>query len=151
MEREIAHLKQIRKNILHALEGLTPEQWNKIPEGFNNNIAWNVAHTVVTQQLLQYGLTGLPMITDAETIAAFRKGTSPSFDVTEEQMDRYKKWLEESPVILEVDYKAGKFSSFKEYPTSFGLTLREIGDAVSFNNIHEGLHYGYILALKHAI
>jgi len=30
------------------------EQLNKIPEGFNNNLIWNIAHCVVTQQLLCY-------------------------------------------------------------------------------------------------
>jgi hypothetical protein len=35
----------------------TLEQLNKIPEGYNNNLIWNIAHVVVVQQMLVYKLS----------------------------------------------------------------------------------------------
>jgi len=35
------------------------EELNKVPKGFRNNIIWNIAHCIVTQQLLIYKLSGL--------------------------------------------------------------------------------------------
>jgi hypothetical protein len=37
-----------RKVLLQFLENYTLVQLNKIPEGFNNNLIWNIAHIVVT-------------------------------------------------------------------------------------------------------
>ena len=51
------------RNILNTFfEKCSLEELNKIPEGFNNNVIWNIAHVVVTQQLLVYDMSGLPML-----------------------------------------------------------------------------------------
>jgi hypothetical protein len=39
----------------YFLETIGIEHLNKIPDGFNNNIFWNIKHTAVTQQALVYG------------------------------------------------------------------------------------------------
>ncbi|MCB0460976.1 MAG: DinB family protein, partial [Flavobacteriaceae bacterium] len=57
MEKQVEILKANRKGILSLIEGLSIMQLNKIPQGFKNNIAWNVAHLLVTQQLLCYKLS----------------------------------------------------------------------------------------------
>ena len=51
------------------IENHTLEELNKVPTGFSNNIIWNIAHTIVTQQLLIYQLSALPMMVsdDMET------------------------------------------------------------------------------------
>ena len=52
--------KAIRARLLRFLDWKpTPEQLALIPEGFHNNILWNIAHCVVTQQLLCYKLAGV--------------------------------------------------------------------------------------------
>jgi len=35
-------LRQTRKNILSVIEAYDKEQLNYIPEGFNNNLIWNL-------------------------------------------------------------------------------------------------------------
>ena len=49
------------------------------------------------------------------------------------------------------DFDADLFSDYTPYTTSFGLDLKNIQDAIIFNNMHETLHYGYIMAQKRAI
>ena len=55
------------------LENLDLEQLNKVPEGYNNNIFWNIAHTVVTQQILVYKLSGLPMLLEEDFVDKYKK------------------------------------------------------------------------------
>ncbi len=49
------------------------------------------------------------------------------------------------------DYDSDFFSDYTPYTTSFGMDLKSIQDAIIFNNMHESLHYGYIMAQKRAI
>ena len=51
-------LAKTRAIILYYIKELSLDQLHIIPDGFNNNIAWNIAHLVVTQQLLHYKLSG---------------------------------------------------------------------------------------------
>ncbi|MCB9202963.1 MAG: DinB family protein [Flavobacteriales bacterium] len=148
MENDLKLFIQTRKNIANTIEELSAEQLNKIPNGFSNSIIWNVAHVVVTQQLLNYFLSGNKMYIPQEIVEAFRKGTKHEADVDKNTIERIKEYLEETPILLKNDYQKGIFSDFKEYPTSYGFTLYNIEDAIKFNNTHEGLHLGYIMAMK---
>lgn len=141
-------LRKSRELVLKELEGLTLEQLHTIPEGFKNNIVWNVAHLVVTQQLLQYKLSGLNPLCPDDLIDAHKKGTSPTKTFTEEEFNEVKELLMGLPDTLEEDFEAGIFENYNEYPTSTGFVLTSIETAIAFNNFHEGIHYGIIRAIK---
>ena len=141
-------LRKSRELVLKELEDLTLEQIHKIPEGFKNNIAWNVAHLVVTQQLLHYKLSGLNPLCPDDLIEAHRKGTAPTKIFTEEEFEEVKDLLIALPDTLEEDFEAGIFENYQEYPTSTGFVLSSIENAIPFNNFHEGIHYGIIRAIK---
>ncbi len=66
-----------RNVLLKFLEGHTLEQLNKVPEGFSNNLIWNIGHIVVVQQMLVYRLSGLPMMISDAMVAKYMKGTKP--------------------------------------------------------------------------
>lgn len=46
------------------------------------------------------------------------------------------------------DYQKQIFDNYTHYSTSFRIDLDNIHDAMVMNNIHESMHYGYILALR---
>ena len=48
-------------------------------------------------------------------------------------------------------YEKGVFNSFQPYTTSTNSTLKSFEEAMEFNNFHEGIHLGYILALKKSL
>ena len=148
MKEQFDVLRKSRELVIKELEGLTLDQIHKIPEGFKNNIAWNVAHLVVTQQLLHYALSGLNPLCPDELIADYRKGTSTNKIFTEEEFEEVKELLIGLPNTLEEDFNAGIFQTYKEYPTSTGFVLSSIENAIPFNNFHEGIHYGIIRAIK---
>jgi hypothetical protein len=141
-------LRKSRELVLKELEGLTLDQIHTIPEGFKNNIAWNVAHLVVTQQVLQYKFSGLNCLCPDDLIDTHKKGTFPTKTFTEEEFDEVKELLIGLPDTLEEDFNAGIFETYNEYPTSTGFVLTSIETAIAFNNFHEGIHYGIIRSIK---
>jgi len=151
MKTQISVLKKSREITLKAIQGLTLEQLHKIPSGFKNNIAWNVAHLVVTQQLLHYNLSGLSCLVPEDLITRYRKGTFPDKEFTEEEFEEIKELLIGLPDTLEEDYNAGVFKEYNEYMSSTGYVMDSIESAISFNNFHEGMHLGIIMSLKKMI
>jgi len=141
-------LRKYRELILKELEGLTLEQLHVIPDGFNNNIAWNVAHLVVTQQLLNYKMAGLNCLCPDDLIENFKKGTKPTLTFTEEEFEEVKDLFTGLPDTFQEDYQAKIFENYQAYKTSAGIQLNSIEDAIAFNNFHEGLHYATIKCIK---
>ena len=141
-------LRQSRKLILKIIDGYSIEQLNLIPKGFKNNIAWNVAHLLVTQQLLCYNLSGLPMYVSEEMVALFKKGTTPEKAITSIEFEKIKEQFISIIDQFEKDYKEGVFKDFNEYTTSVNVTLKDIDSAIAFNDYHEGIHLGIILSLR---
>ncbi len=149
------HLLEITRTNRRLLEKIlnahSLEQLNTVPEGFQNNLIWNIAHVIVTQQLLAYKLSGLPMMVSDEMVAKFKKGTKTEGAVSQEEVDQVRSLLFTTLDQTEKDIEAGVFKNFQEYPTSTGFVLKSIEDAMNFNNFHEGIHFGYVLALKKAL
>ncbi len=140
-----------RNIFLQLLETLTLEELNKQPKGFNNTIYWNIKHVVITQQLLTYSLSGLPVLISETEIESFRKGTKSQGDATREDLELLKFQLFSTLEKTKEDYQKGLFKSYTEYTVSTKSTLTNINEALEFNNFHEGIHLGYILALKKVI
>lgn len=147
MQKQFDILKKSRLLILKIIENSSIDQLNKIPEGFKNNIIWNIAHLVVTQQLLCYKFSGLDCLVSEEMISKFKKGTVPSYTVNSEEFEIIKAQFIELPKQLEEDYKKGIFKTYSEYTTSVNIELNNIHDAIEFNSYHEGIHLGVILQL----
>lgn len=133
------------------LETFSLEELNKVPKAFNNNIIWNIAHTIVTQQLLVYNLSGLPMLLTSEMVEKYRKGTKPEQDVTWAEVDLIKGLLFSTIEKTKEDYNNNVFETYNEYTVTTKSTLTNVDEAIDFNNFHEGIHLGYILALKRAL
>ncbi len=142
---------QNRKTLYNVLVKTPKEQLLKIPKGYRNNIWWNIAHIVVTQQLLVYRLSNLPVRTDEDLIDKFKKGTAPDGIATDEEMDRIKAFLVSTVEWMQEDYENGVFKDFSEYTTSAKVTLKNVEDAMAFNLFHEGLHLGVIISLQKAL
>ena len=133
------------------LEKFSLEQLNSVPKGYRNSIYWNIMHVVVTQQLLVYGLSNVQMLLDSEYIKAFRKGTKTEQDASQDDIEYLKSLLISTIEKTQSDYAAGIFTTFTSYTVSTKSTLTNVEEAIEFNNFHEGIHLGYILAMKNTI
>ncbi len=142
---------QNRKILYKVLTDTPKETLLKIPKGFRNNIWWNIAHVIVTQQLLVYKFSGLQVRIPEELVGKFKKGTVPDGTATDEEIKMIEGFLFSTVEWTEEDYDAGLFKNYNEYTTSANVTLRNVDDALAFNVFHEGLHLGAILALQKAV
>lgn len=147
MEKLFNITLQNRKTLYRILKDISREQLLNIPDGFRNNIWWNIAHVVVTQQILVYKLSGLPMRISEALVDKFRKGTVPDGKATEEEIEIITSFLFSTIEWTQEDYANGLFKTYNEYTTSVKVTLCSVEDAIAFNVYHEGLHLGSILAL----
>lgn len=151
MNQHFDHHLIIRENILKACADLSLAQINTIPEGFNNSIGWNLAHVVVTQQLLLYRMSYNDLVVSDDLVAGFRKGTKPDGALSEEQLGQIKDIMLTTSYQARTDHERGLFQRYKVYETSFGVKLEGIADAIVFNNIHEGMHLGTIKAMANLV
>ncbi|MEM0961810.1 MAG: DinB family protein [Bacteroidota bacterium] len=148
---DFAVLRQTRRSLVAVVDALTPAERVTVPDGFNNHILWNAGHLAVTEQLLVYGLSDLPIGVPDEMVAGFRKGTSPRDWERAWAWDEIRQALLARPDQTEADWHAGRFTSFREYRTTPGVVLRSVEDALRFNLYHEGIHLGSILALRRLV
>ncbi|MXO34979.1 MULTISPECIES: DinB family protein [Apibacter] len=148
MKKQFEIFKIYRKSLVQEIDDLSLEQLQKIPEGFKNNIFWNVAHTLVSQQILHYKMSGLnPLITN-DWIENYQNGTFPRFVITEDEIDYLKSKLIITAEQLEEDFNEKKFESYTEFETKMGIVISSVEDAINFNNTHEALHYGIVSSMK---
>ena len=141
-----------RKAFKKIIESYALEDLNKIPKGFNNNIIWNIGHIVVTQQLLVYKLSGLPMLVNDALVEKYKKGSKPESNLTQEEVNELKDLLFTTIDKTKADYAKNVFKDFTPYTvTTTGNILSTIDEAFNFVLFHEGLHLGYVLALLRAI
>ena len=129
----------------------TLEELNKVPEGFSNNIIWNIAHVIVTQQLLVYRNSDLPMFVSDNMVEKYKKGTKAEVKVSRAEIEEIRSLLFSSLEKLVEDYNNGLFKNYNEYTVSTKSILTNVEEALEFNNFHEGIHLGYILALKKSL
>jgi len=148
MQKTFDITRTSRKVLLQFLENHTLEQLNKIPEGFNNNLIWNIAHIVVVQQMLVYKLSGLPMLVSDEMVDKYKRGTKPEQDVTQAEVDEIKSLLFETIDRTEADYAAKIFKNYQGFTTMSGFTLENAEDALGFNYYHEAVHTGIMMGIR---
>ncbi|MFD0748732.1 DinB family protein [Mucilaginibacter calamicampi] len=151
MEFLLEIAKHTRLNFIKLMDGLTIEQLNVIPQGYNNNIAWNFAHIVASQQTLCYVKGNAPTRIPLEMITKYQKGTSPEGFITEEELNYYKDKAFTLLDDMKADVNAGIFGKYDEITTSFGVTLSSVNDGLTYFVTHDNLHYGYALSLRRAV
>ncbi|MBS1502002.1 MAG: DinB family protein [Bacteroidetes bacterium] len=148
MNPQIDTLKKIRAFLLEGIKDLTTEQLNKIPEGFNNNIIWNLGHLVAAQQGMCYKRANLaPHISD-EFWEKFRTGSKPNSYIGAEEIAKIKNLFLHTMDELDGDYNKGIFGNYTAWSTRYGVEIASIEDALKFLPFHEGLHTGVISTMR---
>lgn len=151
MDKVFNILETTRNNMIKLASKFTLEQLNRIPQGYKNNMMWNLGHVLVTHQLLCYKNAGVEPLLTNELIEEFRKGSAPSRAYTKEDLDFITTQLLTLVSKTKEDFDQKIFTGYNTYQTSYGVELTSFEDALVFNNTHEGLHFGYMMAMSKLI
>lgn len=151
MSKEIENIKHIREFVLKLTNELTTEQLNEIPEGFSNNIIWNIAHLISAQQGVCYMRSGLPIVTEEKYFSLYKPGTKPEEFIDATEVAYIKGLLFTTLDQFQSDYERNAFSNYTPWTTRYGVEIANIDDIINFLGFHEGLHMGYIMALKRCL
>lgn len=136
-----------RVSLLNILESKSYEKLVDIPENFKNSIFWNIAHLLVTQQLLCYKLSGLEIKIDQDLVSKYGKGATAIAEVEPSDIEYVKDNLVSAMAQTKEDFINGLFENFTPYMTSTGIELKSVEDAISFSTFHDGIHLGIVLSL----
>lgn len=145
---QIDQIKNTRIFILDLVKDLSIEQLNKIPDGFNNNIIWNIAHLTAAQQNLCYTRSGLLPTVKDKYLFPFLSGTKPDTIINELEIKNIYSIFLSSIDQFKIDYANQLFLKFDQWDKRYGMKLKTIEDAINFIPFHEGMHIGYTMALK---
>ncbi len=137
-----------RKLYLSFFENYSLDQLNQIPEGFNNNLIWNIGHIIVAQQSLIYMGSNLPMHISGDLLNLYKPGTKPLRPTSQTEVDELQQLLMTLVDKTRADFQNNLFKEYNERSTVTGFHLSTIQDALEFNNYHEALHMGYMMSIK---
>ena len=137
-----------RMVLLNFLENHSLEQLNAIPEGFSNNLIWNIGHSIVVQQMLVYKLSDLPMMISDEMADKYKRGTKPEHSVSQKEVDEMKGLLFSTLEKTKKDFSEKLFQNYNEFTSLSGFTMKSATDAIEFNNYHEALHLGIMMQIR---
>lgn len=140
-----------RLHLFKLVEHLSIEQLNLVPPGFNNNIVWNLAHMVAAQQGVCYLRAGLPTVIDTALYEAHKPGTKPEKFIDAAELQLIQQLAFTTLEQLENDYNSKIFENYTPWTTRYGVELRNIDEAMAFLPFHDGLHTGYIMALRRVV
>ena len=151
MKKELEIFRKTRTFLLSIINDLTTEQLNLIPTGFNNNVVWNLGHLVAAQQGVCYVRGGLPMVVEEKYFLAYKPESKPAGYINDAEIEVLKAQLLSTIDKLEEDLAANVFAANPSWTNRYGVEHATIADSIRFLLFHDGLHLGYIMALKRVV
>jgi len=143
----------VRARTFHICRNISDEESERIPEGFSNNIKWNIGHIVVTQDFLINRLVlQRESLIPKEMTKLFKMGSSP------------KEWNQKAPTLEELfgllksnaeqlkELLTDKLDHPLENHMTIGsYSMKTVDELFSFTLFHEGIHQGVIQGLKYTV
>jgi len=112
MKAQIETIRKTRSFLLGQIKDLGTELLNQVPEGFNNNIIWNLGHMIAAQQGMCYKRAGLPTMVGEDFWEKFRTGSKPQGALNDEEITAIKALLLTTLDKLDADYNNNIFGNY---------------------------------------
>ncbi|RZJ23647.1 MAG: DinB family protein [Acinetobacter sp.] len=150
MEEIFKFILDSRNAFVKLLDGVSIEELNHIPEGYNNNMIWNFGHIVVSTQALCYLRTRLSQNPQSiKYYQQYKSGTYPESKVLENEFSELKEIALQSIIDIKRDYDAGIFGSMPPFTTeTYSSEIQNINELLITTAGHDNLHFGYAWAIK---
>ncbi|MVO98350.1 DinB family protein [Paenibacillus lutrae] len=140
----------VRHLTIQAVEGISENTLVVIPEGFNNNVIWNLGHIYLVQEKFAFYFSGDPLQLPENFDRLFAKGTKPA-DWNEEapKLEVLLELLADQPKRIQQTLQSRLGEPIqKPFTLGSGLTFETIGELLNFSLNHEGMHFNTIQLLK---
>lgn len=144
-------IKGFRQFLLQQIDALEADQLNAIPDGFSNNIIWNLGHSIAAQQNMCYLKSGLPAVVGEEFLSVYMSGTRPEKPVNATEITFIKGLYISTIDQWQSDFGKGLFVNYSPSPAIarvYGFEVNNVDQAADYLLYHDGLHAGQILLLK---
>lgn len=142
----------VRSRLVMAMDGVTEEMADRIPDGYRNSIRWQLGHVYVICERFAFQYIGLPLHLPSGFKELYENGTSPLdapsslslpslqelTGLLSDQLERIRAQLKDR-MQENVD---------PPYTTSGGMTMATPEQFLSFNLFHEGMHLSVIKLYK---
>src|SRR5580692_4998794 len=133
MIRQIEAIRKGRSFLLERLKDLSNEQFNQIPEGFKNNIIWNLGHMVAVQQGICYKRAGLGFPLGNDFWESYGSGTKPEGIVAAEGVEFIRQLLLGTLDQTAADYNRSIFTNYTAWTARNGMEIANIDTAINFS------------------
>ncbi|MNO44860.1 DinB superfamily protein [compost metagenome] len=142
-------IESVRSITIRAVEGLSEETLDIIPEGFNNNIRWNLGHIYLVQEKFAfYSARELRLLPESFE-RLFAKGTKPAeWSEKPPTLEVLIEMLAEQPKRIQEAMYNRLSEQVTPLTTGSGVTLKTIGEFINFTLYHEGMHFNTIKLLN---
>ncbi|WP_028549758.1 DinB family protein [Paenibacillus sp. UNC451MF] len=142
-------IARTRDKLLKQAEQCPADQRNVVPDGFNNNILWQMGHVLTVTDGLVFGISGHPSECPASYRSFFGNGTKPA------------DWSEEPPawetIMEQLKDQPNRIQAVLSRKLSSGLTkenfmkAESIDELLQFHIMHESMHSGMVSGLLKAL
>ncbi|UKK99399.1 DinB family protein [Brevibacillus brevis] len=137
-------LEDYRQETLKAIDGLTNEDANIIPDGFSNNILWNLGHIYLDQYLCAH-LTKETIPLPPGFKEWFNFGTKPAdWKTPPPNLETLVSLLQEQPQKIQAAYKDRLDEEFPA--TESGM--HTIAQVLVRTIFHEGMHLASLNTIR---
>ncbi len=138
---------------MRVIEDVSDEMADVIPEGFRNNIRWQLGHIYFVNEAFAFYYNDLPMHGVKGFKEWFSNGTTPLDWVTEPpSMKELRDLLEgQQERIQSALTNRLEEETKQKFTTGSGFALETTGEFLNFNLYHEGMHVSVIKIYKSLI
>ncbi|RAJ77538.1 DinB family protein [Chitinophaga dinghuensis] len=148
MKHAITIIRNFRSQALQLFDTYSEEQLNQVPEGFNNNILWNLGHLIASDQQIWYMASNHPLRIDKPFIDTFRRGTKPEQPYDAATIQQVKNFMIQPIDDFVADYNTGMFSEYNTWTPLVGGPVTSLDEAIAFSAFHHGLHASAINRIR---
>jgi uncharacterized damage-inducible protein DinB len=142
-------LEMVRASTLHFLKKTSEEDADVKPNGYSNNIRWNLGHIYVVQEFLTFNFANEPMKLPENYVDFFAPKTSPTdWKMQPPALEELAKLLSEQTNRLTTTF-SGRFDEKATKPFKAGpLEVSTLGELLLFNIYHESEHIGIMKGIN---
>lgn len=142
----------LRAFLLKFLMAMETEEANRVPEGFRNNLHWQLGHLLYTQGTTLFEWAGLPAPLPRGFKEYFGLGTGPGDrDALAPDWDELLSLARKHLRILP-DQVAGRLDQPLVRPMRLmNISMATVGETLPFLLAHEGEHLAHIKRLRKAL